>query len=76
MAIVRLDEQTINKIAAGEVIDGPASIVKECVEIVSKWGNDITVSVVQGGISSIKIQDNGTGMSRDDLLLAPIRTHL
>lgn len=69
--IVLLDEQTINKIAAGEVVDRPASIVKELVEnSIDAQATSITVEIRKGGISSIKIIDNGTGFKSDDVEMA------
>lgn len=65
-----LDEHTINKIAAGEVIENPASVVKELVEnSIDAGANDIYVEIVQGGRRSIRISDNGCGMEKDDALL-------
>ena len=69
--IVLLDEQTINKIAAGEVVDRPASIVKELVEnSIDAKASAITVEIKKGGISYISITDNGTGFKSDDIELA------
>ena len=69
--IVLLDEQTINKIAAGEVVDRPASIVKELVEnSIDAKASAITVEIKKGGISYISIIDNGTGFKSDDIELA------
>ena len=69
--IVLLDEQTINKIAAGEVVDRPASIVKELVEnSIDAKATAISIEIYKGGVSYIKIIDNGTGFKSDDIDLA------
>ena len=66
-----LPDDVVNKIAAGEVVDRPASIVKELVENALDAGADrVDISVDAGGRSSIRVVDNGCGMSRDDALLA------
>ena len=69
--IVLLDEHTINKIAAGEVVDRPASIVKELVEnAIDAKATSITVEIRNGGIKYIRVQDNGKGFASDDVEMA------
>lgn len=69
--IVLLDENTINKIAAGEVVDRPSSIVKELVEnSIDANAKNITVEIKNGGISYIKITDDGDGFKSDDVEIA------
>jgi len=69
--VVILDESTANQIAAGEVIERPASVVKEMVEnSLDANATSITVEILNGGIKSIKIIDNGDGMDADDVEMA------
>ena len=66
-----LPEQLANKIAAGEVVQRPASVVKELMEnAIDAGATDILVSIENGGKDVIRVVDNGEGMSEDDLLLA------
>lgn len=72
--IAVLDQQTIDKIAAGEVVERPASVVKELVEnAIDAGATQITVEIKEGGIGYIRITDNGSGMERDDIPVAFLR---
>lgn len=69
-----LDQITIDKIAAGEVIERPASIVKEMVEnAIDAGATAVTVEIRDGGISYIRITDNGCGIPKDEVRLAFLR---
>ena len=66
-----LPEKIINKIAAGEVVERPASIIKELIEnSIDAKANKIKVEIKDGGKKVIKVIDNGEGMSKEDLLMA------
>jgi len=66
-----LDKDTINKIAAGEVIEGPAAVVKELVEnAIDADANSVTVEIKDGGTSLIRVTDNGKGIGSDDIKTA------
>lgn len=74
-SIIELPEILANQIAAGEVIERPASVVKELVEnALDAQANQITISIEESGLKKIVITDNGIGMSRDDVQLS-LRRH-
>ena len=69
--ITLLDKNTIDKIAAGEVVDRPASVVKELVEnAIDAKATAVTVEIKEGGISFIRITDNGCGIEKEQVPLA------
>lgn len=69
-----LDDNTINKIAAGEVVERPASVIKELVEnAIDAHADRIEVEIAAGGTSFMRVSDNGIGMSRQDAELAILR---
>lgn len=74
MAIKVLDSVTINKIAAGEVIERPSSVVKELVEnAIDAKATAVTIEIKDGGISFIRITDNGQGFLKEDIPVAFLR---
>lgn len=69
-----LDGETINKIAAGEVVERPSSVVKELVEnAIDAGASAITVEIQDGGTTLIRITDNGSGMEKEDISMAFLR---
>ncbi|KXL53178.1 DNA mismatch repair protein MutL [Anaerotignum neopropionicum] len=69
-----LDTKTINKIAAGEVVEGPKSVVKELVEnSIDAGATSVTVEIKEGGISYIRIMDNGSGIPKEQVKTAFLR---
>lgn len=71
MAIKKLDKETVEKIAAGEVIESPLSIIKELVEnSVDAGSKNITVEIKNGGKTYIRVTDDGSGIAKDDIELA------
>ena len=75
MSIIHvLDDSTINKIAAGEVVERPASVIKELVENSMDAGADhIEVEIMAGGTGFMRVTDNGKGMAMEDARLAILR---
>ncbi|HBA98209.1 MAG TPA: DNA mismatch repair endonuclease MutL [Lachnospiraceae bacterium] len=71
MSIQVLDKDTVNKIAAGEVVERPMAVVKELIEnAIDAGASSITVEIKDGGKSLIRVTDNGSGITEDDIKLA------
>lgn len=71
MSIQVLDKDTVNKIAAGEVIERPMAVVKELLEnAIDAGASSVTVEIKDGGKSLIRVTDNGSGIDREDIKLA------
>ena len=69
-----LDSKTINKIAAGEVVESPKSVVKELTEnSIDAGASSVTVEIKEGGISYIRITDNGCGIPKEQVKSAFLR---
>lgn len=72
--ITVLDQNTINKIAAGEVIERPASVVKELLEnAIDAQATAVTIEIKDGGCSMVRVTDNGCGITKDQIALAFLR---
>ena len=72
--IIQLDEHLSNMIAAGEVVERVSSVVKELVEnSLDAKSSEITIELVDSGIRSIKVSDNGIGMDKEDLKISYLR---
>ena len=72
--IMLLNQETIDKIAAGEVVERPSSVVKELVEnAIDAKATAVTVEIKEGGISFIRITDNGCGIEKKQVPIAFLR---
>ncbi|MBW3011690.1 DNA mismatch repair endonuclease MutL [Candidatus Woesearchaeota archaeon] len=75
LAIIQLNKELINKIAAGEVIERPASVVKELIEnSIDAGAKSIVIEAREGGISYLRIRDDGSGMNEEDAVMS-IKKH-
>jgi len=71
MAIQLLDKKVINQISAGEVVEKPASVVKELIEnSIDAGATEVTISIKNGGLDNITIMDNGCGIAKNEVKLA------
>ena len=69
--IQKLDDNTISQIAAGEVVERPAQVVKELIEnSIDAGSTNIIIEIENGGFDSIKITDNGNGINKEELNLS------
>ena len=75
--IIELPEVLANQIAAGEVVERPASVVKELVEnAIDAGSTQITIEVEESGLSKIQITDNGEGMAQADVAMSLLKSKL